>query len=155
MRDLVAILLIGFASALVPVINIEAYLSVRTAVSAVDQVWLLALVAALGQMVGKLTWYYLGATSLSWGWIRRKIEQPRNAARLETWRTRTHDRPFFAGVMIFVSACLGLPPFAVVSVLAGQLRMSLPLFVTLGLLGRWLRFVAVLRGAGLLSDLLG
>jgi hypothetical protein len=31
--------------------------------------------------------------------------------------------------------------------------MNLPLFFTLGLLGRWLRFAAVLGGAGWLSQL--
>jgi membrane protein YqaA with SNARE-associated domain len=34
----------------------------------------------------------------------------------------------------------------VLAVLAGQLRMSLSLFVVLGLAGRWLRFAAVLGG---------
>ena len=75
------------------------------------------------------------------------MEKPKNAARLETWRARTHQRPVVAGLLLFVSASVGFPPFAVVAVLAGQLRMSLTLFLTLGLLGRWLRFVAVLGGA--------
>ena len=69
-----------------PLVNIEAYLGVRAAVAGVDDIWLLALVAAAGQMVGKMVWYYLGASALHWGWVRRKIEQPKNAARLETWR---------------------------------------------------------------------
>src|SRR5688572_10694842 len=132
MRELLALLLIGFASALVPLINIEAYLSVRAAVAAIDSIWVLALVAAVGQMVGKIVWYYLGASSLSWGWVRRRAEKPRNAARLETWRARTHERPALTGLLVFVSAFTGVPPFAVLSVLAGQLRMSLVLFLVLG-----------------------
>jgi membrane protein YqaA with SNARE-associated domain len=39
-------------------------------------------------------------------------------------------------------------------VLAGQLRMQLALFFGLGLAGRWLRFTAVLGGAGWLAQLL-
>ena len=35
---------------------------------------------------------------------------------------------------------------AILAVLAGQLRMNLSLFLVLGLVGRWLRFVAVLGG---------
>ncbi|MGI8900006.1 MAG: VTT domain-containing protein [Nocardioides sp.] len=154
MRDLIGLFSVGVASALVPLINIEAYLGVRAAVSSVGNIWVLGLVAAVGQMVGKVVWYYLGANSLSWGWIRRKVEQPKNAARLETWRARTHDRPLVAGVMLFASALLGFPPFAIVAVLAGQLRMSLTLFLGLGLTGRWLRFVAVLGGAQWLLDAL-
>jgi membrane protein YqaA with SNARE-associated domain len=146
MKDLLALLLLGFASALVPVVNIEAYLAVRAAVAHVDSVWTLGLVAALGQMLGKLVWYGLGASSLDWGWVRRKLEKPKARARLELWRSRTHQRPVLAGALVLVSAFSGLPPFAVLSVLAGQLRMNLALFLGLGLLGRWLRFAAVLGG---------
>ncbi|QNN54827.1 VTT domain-containing protein [Nocardioides mesophilus] len=117
--------------------------------------WWLGLVAAAGQMVGKVVWYYLGASSLQWGWIRRRLDKPKNLARLELWRHRTAERPLVAGVLLFTSALVGFPPFAIVSVLAGQLRMNLVLFLTLGLLGRWLRFVAVLGGAAWLSTALG
>ena len=154
MREAAALLLIGFASALVPVINIEAYLGVRATVASLDSLWLLAFVAAVGQMLGKLVWYYIGASALSWGWVRRKVEKPKAAARLETWRMRTHQRPVLTGGLIFVSALTGFPPFAILSVLAGQLRMSLTLFLVLGLMGRWLRFAAVLGGAAGLSDLM-
>ena len=152
MKDLLTILALGFNSALVPVINIEAYLAVRAAVTQVDAVWGLALVAALGQMVGKLIWYQIGASSLGWGWVRRKIEKPKVAARLELWRSRAHQRPVLAGSLVFVSAVVGLPPFAVLAVVAGQLRMSLPLFLGLGLVGRWLRFVGVLGGVSWLEQ---
>ena len=154
MRELLALLLIGFASALVPLINIEAYLSVRAAVASMQGVWLFSLVAAVGQMIGKIIWYYLGASALNWGWVRRKVEKPKTAARLETWRARTHERPVLTGGLIFVSAFTGFPPFAILSVLAGQLRMSLTLFLVIGLVGRWLRFAAVLGGAAWLSDLM-
>ena len=154
MRELLALLLIGVASALVPLINIEAYLSVRAAVASVDTIWVMSLVAAVGQMIGKVVWYYLGASSLQWGWVRRRAEKPKNAARLEIWRARTHERPVLTGALVFVSAFTGFPPFAVLSVLAGQLRMNLPLFLALGLVGRWLRFAAVLGGAEWLSGLM-
>lgn len=152
MRDLLAVFAVGVASALVPLINIEAYLGVRAAVASMGSIWVLGMVAAVGQMLGKIVWYCLGASSLSWGWVRRKVEKPKNAARLETWRARTNDRPLVSGALLFVSAFAGFPPFAIVAVLAGQLRMSLTLFLGLGLVGRWLRFVAVLGGAQWLTD---
>jgi membrane protein YqaA with SNARE-associated domain len=154
MRDLLGVAALAFVSALIPLVNIEAVLVVRGAVADIDQKWLLALAAAAGQMVGKVIWYLLGASALHWGWIRRKVEQPRNAARLEAWRARTHDRPVLAGLLVLVSAATGLPPFAVLSVLAGQLRMSLWLFCSLGLVGRWLRFFAVLGGGEWLGGVL-
>lgn len=151
MRDLLTLLLLGFASALVPVINIEAYLALLAAVSEVGSVWVLALTAAVGQMFGKLLWYRIGASSLGWGWVRRKVEKPKAMARLELWRARTHQRPVVAGALVFVSAVTGLPPFAVLSVVAGQLRMNLTLFLGLGLLGRWVRFAVVLGGVSWLE----
>jgi membrane protein YqaA with SNARE-associated domain len=145
-KDIVTLFLLGTASALVPVINIEAYLAVRAAVTDLGSVWLLGFVAALGQMLGKLVWYQLGASSLDWRWVRRKVETPKAQARLELWRRRTDERPLVAGALVLVSALGGLPPFAIVAVVAGQLRMRLELFLVLGLLGRWLRFVGVLGG---------
>jgi len=152
--DLLGVLGVAFASALVPLVNIEAYLGVRGSVGGIGNVWVLGLAAGFGQMVGKVVWYYLGASSLHWGWVRRRMETPKAQARLETWRLRTHERPALAGALVFVSAFSGFPPFAILSVLAGQLRMQLALFFGLGLAGRWLRFTAVLGGAGWLAQLL-
>ena len=154
MGDLLGVLGVAFASALVPVVNIEAYLGVRGSVGGIDNVWVLGLAAGFGQMVGKVVWYYLGASSLHWGWVRRRMETPKAQARLETWRLRTHERPVLAGALVFGSAFSGFPPFAILAVLAGQLRMQLGLFLGLGLLGRWLRFTAVLGGAEWLARLL-
>lgn len=146
LEDVLAVVGVAFVSALVPLVNIEAYLGVRASVADVGSLWVLGFAAALGQMVGKVIWYYLGATALSWGWVRRKVEKPKAQALLERWRTRTQERPLLAGFLVLVSAYSGFPPFAIVAVLAGQLRMRLPLFVVLGLVGRWLRFVTVLGG---------
>ena len=155
MADLLSALGVGIASALVPLVNIEAYLGVRGAVAGTTSVWLLGLVAALGQMLGKTVWYYLGANALSWGWVRRKVETPKAQERLSLWRSRVHERPVVAGVLTFASAFSGFPPFAILAVVAGQLRMSLAVFLGLGLLGRWLRFSAVLGGAAWLGRLVG
>jgi membrane protein YqaA with SNARE-associated domain len=151
--DVLGVLGVGVLSALVPLVNIEVYLGARGAVASVHAIWVLALLAALGQMVGKVVWYYLGASSLSWAWVRRRMETPKAVERLERWRERTQKRPVVAGTLIFASAFSGFPPFAIIAVLAGQLRMSLVLFFVLGLLGRWLRFAAVLGGAAWLGQL--
>lgn len=146
MRGLLAVLGIGFASALVPVINVEAYLGVLAVLETTTDVWVVSLAAAVGQMAGKLVWYLLGKSSLDWGWVRRRLDTPKQQARLERWRRRTDERPVIAGGLVLVSALVGFPPFAIVAVVAGQLRMNLALFLVLGLAGRWLRFAAVLGG---------
>jgi membrane protein YqaA with SNARE-associated domain len=153
LEELASLLGLAFVSALVPLVNIEVILAGRGSLGGLHNIWLLSLAAALGQMVGKLVWYYLGANSLEWAWVRKRIETPKAQARLQLWRTRTQQRPVVAGALVLVSAASGFPPFAILSVLAGQLRMSLVLFFTLGLVGRWARFAAVLGGAEYLTDL--
>jgi membrane protein YqaA with SNARE-associated domain len=148
-----ALLGVSFASALIPLINLEVYLVGLGAVAGTDHVWFLGAVAGVGQMLGKLVWYYLGANSLRWGWIRRKVEKPKAQAKLELWRTRTQERPLVGAILLFVSAATGFPPFAIVAVLAGQLRMNVALFLVVGTLGRTLRFAAFLGGADWLSPL--
>ena len=49
-----------------------------------------------------------------------------------------HDA--YAGLVVFVSGALGIPPFYGVSIAAGVLRIRIPTFVLLGFFGRALRF---------------
>ncbi|MDX6325954.1 MAG: hypothetical protein QOK15_2308 [Nocardioidaceae bacterium] len=144
---------VAFVSALVPLVNLEVYLVGLAAVASPAHVWLLATVAGAGQMLGKLAWYYLGANALRWGWVRRKVEKPKAQAKLDLWRRRTADRPLFSAALVLVSAFSGFPPFAVVAVLAGQLRMNVALFLIVGLVGRTVRFAGFLGGAGWLTAL--
>ena len=154
MGEALALFGVAVASALVPLINIEVYLVGLAAVSTTEGVWFLAAVGGAGQMLGKVAWYYLGANALRWGWIRRKVEKPKARAKLELWRSRTQERPVAGAVLLFVSAFTGFPPFAVVAVLAGQLRMRFMIFLVVGFAGRTLRFAGFLSGTDLLGGLL-
>ena len=57
------------------------------------------------------------------------------------------DRPWLLGALCLCSAAVGLPPFAIMAVLLGRLRMPVLAFLLLGGAGRLLRF-AVVAGAG-------
>ena len=151
MGEVLRLLGVSFASALVPLVNIEVYLVGLGVLGAGGDVWTYAFVAAVGQMLGKLIWFYLGANALRWGWIRRKVEKPKAQAVLERWRERTTARPVVAATLVLVSAAAGVPPVAVVAVLAGQLRMNVVLFMVVGTAGRTLRFATFLGGAEWLS----
>ena len=154
MGEVLGLFGVSVASALLPLINVEAYLVGLTTLTGNDAIWSLSLVGGVGQMIGKVVWYYLGANALKWRWVRRKVEKPKARAKLELWRARTHDRPWFAAGLVLVSAVTGFPPFAIIAVLAGQLRMNLTMFVVVGTAGRTLRFAAVLGGAGWVTGLL-
>lgn len=125
---------------------LEAYL----AVAAADQTYpsfVLAAVAAVGQVTGKLLWYWAGAGTTRLPWLRSKLESPRIEAAMTRWRGRTEGRPVYTGLVLLASAFAGLPPFMVMSVVAGVLRVRMWLFVGTGLVGRFLRFWIVLEAA--------
>jgi membrane protein YqaA with SNARE-associated domain len=132
------------ASALVPVINAEAYVGGVAAVLGGTSTWVVAATAAAGQMVGKVVYYLLGQNSLKWEWVRKKTESERWKASFEKWQRRIGGNPWVAALVLLVSASVGLPPFAIMAVLAGQLRVPLPLFVVVGFVGRLVRFASIL-----------
>jgi membrane protein YqaA with SNARE-associated domain len=138
-------------SALIPVFNAEAYLAGVAATVAADadplKLWLLGLLAGAGQMVGKCLWYLAGRHALEWGWLKRRTSSPKWQARLATWQRRIGGRWWLAALLLFASAVIGFPPFAVMSLLAGQLKVPWPVFIVTGLIGRTIRFGALLTGA--------
>lgn len=132
-------------SALVPLINIEAIIVLASAKDSAPD-WLLILMSAVGQMTGKLFWYYGGRELQRFGFVARRMNKPKAKAAMERWHARTEGRPWFTAGLLFVSAVVGLPPYAVIAVLAGVLRVRLWIFLVTGFVGRALRFWAVIGG---------
>ncbi|MBA2560539.1 MAG: VTT domain-containing protein [Propionibacteriales bacterium] len=151
MRLLLATFGVAVASALIPVINIEAYIAGIGALVTTFGVWPVSSVAAAGQTVGKAFWYEVGRTSMRWRYIQQKMESPRWQQQYEKMKTRVDDRPWVGMTLLFVSATLGVPPLAILAVLAGQLRFHRVWFYLTTLIGRTLRFAAVLGGVSLLE----
>ena len=142
----------SIASALLPLINVEAILAV-TATRHPETVAALVLVATLGQMLGKLLWYWGGQHVDRAPWVARHLEKPKAKASLERWHARAEGRPWFTAGLLFVSASVGFPPYAITAVLAGVLRVPVLVFLVTGLLGRGLRFWAVVTGTSSLLEL--
>ncbi|WP_435111238.1 hypothetical protein [Nocardiopsis synnemataformans] len=135
---------VALVSGLVPVINIEVYLV--GAVIAMDDGALVAMAVAagVGQTLGKLPYYYAGRGSLSAPWIRRRSATPGKwAARTEGWRRRAEEQPLWGAGLVAVSSLASVPPFMVVSVLAGVVRMNVVLFALITFVTRTARFMVV------------
>lgn len=148
MRLLLTVLAVSFVSALFPLVNAEAFLAwvaTRDSVSLA----LAAAVAAVGQVAGKLIWYYAGLRTVESEWMRRKLAKSKREQTLATWQARTHDRPWAAGLLVFAAAFVGLPPYLAVAAIAGLLGVGVRLFVVTGVVGRFLRFWLVLELASL------
>lgn len=145
---------VAFASAVIPVINLEVYLGALALFGSERgpaDIVVLSLVAAVGQMVGKMLFYLAGRGVLT---LPKRLKpdtekQPserrtRNAERIARWQERAQTRPWVSAGFVGISASVGIPPFAIVSVVAGTMRVPATVFVLAGLIGRWGRFAVVL-----------
>ncbi len=151
MKLLLATFGVAVASALIPLINIEAYIAGVAALSSSYGTWRLAVVAAAGQVVGKVFWYEVGRSSLNWRYIKKKMATPAWQRQYARMQRLVADRAWLGSVLLFLSATLGLPPMAIMAVLAGQLRFYRLWFYLTTFVGRTLRFAAVLGGVSFLS----
>ncbi|HEX7715761.1 MAG TPA: hypothetical protein VF416_00630 [Marmoricola sp.] len=150
MKLVIGTFLFSIASALLPILNVEAYLAAVALKAHNLSDWQLAAVGGAGQGVGKILWYVAGKESLRIRRIRQKMETEKWQLSYARWHERIVGRPVFAGAISFTSAVTGFPPLAVIAVLAGTLRMNFTIFIVTVFIGRTLRFWLVLAGVGLL-----
>lgn len=152
MKLLLATFGVAVASALFPLINIEAYIAGISALVDNYGIWTVSLVTAAGQAVGKILWYEVGRSSLNWRYIQRKMERPGWKRQYERVKAQTDEREWAGIGLLFISATVGFPPLAIMAVLAGQLQFHRFWFYFVTFVGRALRFAAVLGGVAWLSQ---
>jgi membrane protein YqaA with SNARE-associated domain len=140
-------LVVAFGSAVIPFINIEAYLAAVGAAIQDVGVWWVAAAAAVGQTVGKVALYYAADWAMRLPWIKKKMATPKWKQSHDRWSRHIHEHPNQTALLLFASASLGFPPLYVIAVLAGQLRVNLWLFVSTCLVGRYIRFLVILGAA--------
>ena len=135
-------------SAVVPFVNAELYLVAASAVAPRDLVGPLILSAALGQMAGKSLMYYagVGALVLPSERLRRMVAQVE-----QRYRGAGTGGATLGGGIIMLSASVGLPPFYIVSIACGMLRIPFMQFFVIGLLGRIVRFGLIVLAPQLLK----
>lgn len=130
---------VAILSGLVPVVNAELYLvGVVLAVGGIPEALLLALIVAFGQMVAKIVMYQAALRATNLGKRSPRLEPKIEKARayVEKWRSKPLS-------VSFVSATLGLPPFYLVTLVAGMLQVPFRAFFIVGLIGRTLRFATI------------
>ncbi|WP_433268408.1 hypothetical protein ACQPWR_09210 [Micromonospora vinacea] len=140
----------GLASALVPVVNAEAYAVVAGQRAGHALVAVVAL--ALGQTAGKLLLFESARRGS--GRLARRVakrgKSGRAAARAARWTEpirRWLSRRRTAVPTVLVSAAVGLPPLAVVSLAAGTAGLRRWEFAVACLSGRVIRFALLLLPA--------
>ena len=150
----------GAVSAVVPVVNAEAYV-VGSQVSAIAGAVPIAVGVGIGQTFGKLVLFLSVRQGKNLPWIRHRRAE---AARGPAGPFRTRVRAAIARLLelvgqkrwglpiVLLAAVVGLPPLYAVALLAGATTMRTLWFALVVLLGRVTRFVLLALGVGGLHD---
>jgi membrane protein YqaA with SNARE-associated domain len=122
-------------SSVLPFVAIDLFLVGIALVAPAAGLPLVVLLAAAGQVAGKLPIYYAcrGVAALP-GRHRARLD------RVKAWIARWESAP---RSILLTSAVLGLPPFSIVATAAGVLGIGPRTFSALVFLGRGLRFAAL------------
>lgn len=146
------IFLVALVASFIPVFSIELALVVSAAAGTSIGLLLAQIaVAATGQMIGKSCYFLGGRTALQVCECRAHARSPGIGARVLGYVTRKARQRRVAAATVFLSASTGLPPFALVSALAGGWRIRLPSFFVVGFAGKAARFAGVLLVPGALA----
>ena len=126
-------LMLSFVSAVVPWVNAEVILlGFAATVGSTSELAVVVVVVTAGQMIGKCLLYEAS---------RRAAALPRHADEAASrWQRRLSSVRSAPLTLVFVSSVVGVPPFYLVTLVAGALRIGVGRFVAAGTLGRLVRF---------------
>ncbi len=128
-------LVLAVVSAIFPFVNAEVVLLgyVVAAKAGWREALVFAAIMAVGQMVGKAGMYWFGRGAAH-------VPSERTRRSIERWEVRLRRSPRTVMLFVLLSASTGFPPFYVLSILVGTLRINFWAFFGVGLVGRLARF---------------
>lgn len=139
----------GIGSALLPIfLNAEAYVVAMGALVSTRLTLVLAILAlVIGTVIGKAFVFELarkGSSKIRS--VERKPSRNRFFAKVRQfsdWLLSLLDRPYAGALTAFMSSLCGIPPLAVVTVIAGASRQPRWIFLLMVFLGRLIQFLAL------------
>lgn len=139
----------GIGSALLPVfLNAEAYVIAMGAFVPTNFDLVFAILSlSVGTVIGKAIVFELARKGSSK--LRNAPRKPsRNAffakvRQFSDWLLSLLDRPYEGAVTVFVSSIAGIPPLAVVTIMAGASKQPRWLFLLMVFVGRTIQFLAI------------
>ncbi len=149
---------VGIGSALLPIfINAELFVGGLGAMVESRLTLVLAILSlVIATVIGKAFVFQLARTGSRK--IRSTVERkpPRNRVfaqvrRLSDWLLALLDRPYAGALTAFASSLVGIPPLAIVTIIAGASKQPLALFLSMVFIGRLIQFLAIaflLHGLG-------
>lgn len=141
---------VGIGSALLPIfINAEIFVGGLGAMVDSKLTLVLAILSlVIATTIGKAFVFQLARTGSRK--IRSTVERkpPRNklfaqVRRLSDWLLALLDRPYAGALTAFVSSLTGIPPLAIVTIIAGASQQPRWLFLTMVFTGRLIQFLAI------------
>jgi membrane protein YqaA with SNARE-associated domain len=145
---------VGVVSALLPVVNAEAFHAGATLLQSRPTVVACTIALAVGQTCGKLIIF----TASRRGTTRWRATHSERPSRMPAWVRRANARlltwlshPTGGPAAVAISAGVGLPPLALVSATAGASRMRGCAFSITCFAGRLLRFATLAGGVAALA----
>jgi membrane protein YqaA with SNARE-associated domain len=138
-------LAVGFVSSVVPVLNTELFVAGLMVERPGVAWWLIGIAAAVGQVTGKLLYYYAGRGGVNLPQRLRKSANGKGRWKrcVSMFRQWCRTKPLYSAAIMSSSAVVGVPPIAATSIAAGAGTVSLRWFVGITLPGRALRFAAI------------
>jgi membrane protein YqaA with SNARE-associated domain len=131
-----AVFVLSLVSGVFPIVSLEAGLLVLAVALPAAETLPLAASAATGQILANGLLYATG------------LKLPRGSSgtstRVEALRARLERSETAGQGLLLLSAVVGIPPFCLISVVAGALRMPVGRFLLMGWAGQLVRFAAVL-----------
>lgn len=131
-----ATFLYALAGGVIPVFNVEAYLLALVALAPQTALVPTVACAASGQMTAKGLLYLAGRGLL-------RLPGRQGESKAVAALARLAGPPRRANAVVLTSSITGLPSFYGVSLAAGVVRFPLGRFLLVGMLGRVLRFAAI------------
>ncbi|KAA3619715.1 MAG: hypothetical protein DWQ05_03030 [Calditrichaeota bacterium] len=125
-----------FVSGFIPIVNAEAIVIGVAAMSGDEAIWLIAFVSAFGQMLAKGILYFAGRGALNIPMGKYEAKLAEAEKKFEKWQGKSD-------AFVFLSASVGFPPFYVVSILAGVVKLNFYRFFASGMVGRYIRFAVL------------
>jgi membrane protein YqaA with SNARE-associated domain len=148
---------LAMISAVVPWVNAEAIVIALPAIAhSLTELVALVIVVTIGQMAGKCVVYVAGRRGLALSERSEskgvRVGTGKIAEGVARWQARAAASPSVAIALVALSSLVGIPPFYVMSAIAGAVRMNLAWFLAAGTAGRLVRFGALAAGALSLSS---
>jgi membrane protein YqaA with SNARE-associated domain len=129
-----ATFVLAFCSAIMPWVNAEVLtLALPALAGTTPRLLLLVALVTVGQMAGKCILYESARRGM-------RVPRGRAGALIEQLRAKLAGSPGKSVTVLGLSSSIGFPPFYLMSIVAGMLKMPFGWFLAAGTVGRFLRF---------------